>query len=101
MHLELTARQRSASARQVLAQRVQVLRAVRLRHQHLDVPAEDVEPRVPEQLLRGGIELADVQLVIHRDDGVLRGLENRALACFDLAARAIQIERQKRDRQGQ
>ena len=61
--------------------------AVRRRQQHLDVPAEDVVAQPPEHPLGGGVELADVQLLVDRDDRVVRRLENRALARLALDAR--------------
>ena len=87
--LGLAARERSASGRQVLAEGAHSRRPVFRGQQQLDVAAEDVEPLVAEHLLGRRIELADVELVVHRDDRVLRRFENGALARLALAARAI------------
>jgi hypothetical protein len=75
--------------------------AIGRRQQQLDVPAEDVEARVSEHLLRGRIELADVQPRVHRDDRIVRRLQNRALLRFAFGARAIHLvcEVQRRRRQ--
>ena len=71
----------------------------------LDVAAQDVGPRVAEHLLGGRIEFADVQVRIHRDDGVVRGLENRALARLALAPGPVhlvgQVQRRRREQQRQ
>ena len=82
-----------------------MLRAIGRRQQQLDVAAEDVEARVAEHLFGGRVELADVQLRVHRDDRVVRGFENRALPRFALHAGAIhlvgQVERRRREQQRQ
>jgi hypothetical protein len=44
-----------------------------------------------EHLLRGGVEFPDVQLLVHRDDGIVSRLENRTLPGFALDARAVDL----------
>ena len=99
--LHLAARERAASRRQVFVERAQLLATIGRRQQHLDVAAEHAEAGVAEHLLRGGVELADVQRVIHRDDRVVRRLENRALARFALAAGAVHLVGEIQRRRGE
>ena len=47
--------------------------------------AEDVGGGEPEGVLRGRVELVDAALVVHRDDGVQRRSEDRALSVLAVA----------------
>src|SRR5262245_28151936 len=53
-----------------------VLLAVRRRHQHVDVVAEDVGLCVPEQPLGGRIEPLDAAVFVDHDDAVDRGVDD-------------------------
>jgi len=99
--LELAPCKRSAAGGQVLVERFQVNGAFRRGQQQLDVAAEDMEPVVTEHLLRRGVELADVQLLIHGHDRVLCRVENGSLTLVFLLAAAIHLpgQVQRRHRQ--
>ena len=70
-------------------------------HQDVDATAEDLAAPVPEHLFGGRIEFPDGQVRIHRDDGVVRGLEDGALPGLGLEARAVHLvgQVQRRGRQ--
>jgi hypothetical protein len=87
--LEALARQRTISGRQVAAERVHPRRAFLEWQEERDVLAQDVQSCVAEHLLCGRIELTDAQLLIDRQNGVVRCLENGALPRFDLDAGAV------------
>ena len=66
-----------------------VERAVRLRHEHLDVVAEHLVGAIPEDLLGGPVERRDLSRLVDDHDAVERGVEHGARAGLEARTRRI------------
>ena len=105
VQFELARRPAVRARRRVLLERRSKRLPLALRQQHVDVPAEDIRPLVAEHRLGRRVELPDAQALIHRDDGVVRRFENRALARLGFGAGTVhlvgQVKRRRREEQRQ
>ena len=64
-----------------------VLAVVRVGHEHLDVPPDDLVGLVTEDAARSRVERFDRAVLAHGDDAVHRGLDHRAQPLLTLAHR--------------
>ena len=103
---EAARRQRSAARLHVLRERVELMSTDRPAAASMSTlrPSTSVRRR-PNICSAAGLNSRMFRLRIHRDDGVVRGFENRALPRLALASRTVhlvgQVERRRRQQQRQ